>query len=225
MLSQADHDRIHAAIDAAQARTSGEISCVVARESSKYQEVPLAWAAAVALVAPPLALAFGLRPFVIVDLLQNGWTLTQAGALHGAVMTSLVAYAAVQAVLFALVAGLASIAPIRRMLTPGFIAREHVHARAMEQFAHRLHRSTASTGVLIYASLAERRVEIVADEAIHQKVDEGAWDRAVAAAIARIKAGDVAGGLIAAVEACGGELATHFPGETKPSGVDPVSEA
>jgi putative membrane protein len=216
MLSAADHDRIHDAIAAVEARTSGEVTCVVAQESSRYREVPLAWAAAVALVAPPLALALGVRPFAVIALAENGWTAADVGSTQVAVMTALVGYALVQAVLFALVGALVSIGPVRRALTPGFVSRGHVHARAMEQFAHRLHRSKAATGVLIYASLAERRVEVIADVAIHKKVGEVVWRQAVAAAVGPIRHGDVAGGLVAAVQVCGEALARHFPDDGAP---------
>jgi putative membrane protein len=225
VLTATDHQRIDAAIAEAEARTSGEIYCVVAAESSHYREVALAWAAAVALLAPPLALALGLRPFALVALLQNGWTVAEDAATRAAVMTTLVGYAVAQAILFALVAGLAAWPPIRRAITPRFVKRDHVHARAMEQFVHRRHHSSAAAEVLIYVSLAEHQVEIVTDEAIHAKVDQNAWDRAVAGAVAEVRRGDVVDGLIAAIAACGGELARHFPrlGEATPVG-DSVTE-
>jgi putative membrane protein len=90
----------------------------------------------------------------------------------------------------------------------------------VEQFAHRLHQTSGRTGVLIFASLAERRVEVVGDEDIHAKGGDVVWDSAVAAALAHIKTGDVAGGLIAAVNICGKALAEHFPpdGSAPPAG-------
>jgi len=60
---------------------------------------------------------------------------------------------------------------------PGAVKHTHVHARAVEQFAHRLHNTDGATGVLIFASLAERRVEIIADEDIHAKVGDPVWDQ------------------------------------------------
>ena len=62
MLTQSDHKRIAAAITEAESKTSGEIFCVLAHEVSRYREVPLAWAAVAALVAPPLAGAGGAAP-------------------------------------------------------------------------------------------------------------------------------------------------------------------
>lgn len=215
MLSQADHQRVQAAIAAAEETTSGELFCVVASESSKYRETPLAAAAVVALLGPPLALLLGVRPGAFVEamllVVQNGWAVGQAGAVDSVVTSALVGYAALQAVLFALVGGLASIPAVRRALTPARLKRDHVHARAAEQFAHRLHATSASTGVLIYASISERMVEIIADEDIHRKVEAGLWDRAVKAAVGPIGAGDPGGGLVAAIELCGQALAEHFP--------------
>jgi len=52
MISESDKTRIADAIRAAEARTAGEIFCVIARHSSDYWLVPIAWAAAVALLTP-----------------------------------------------------------------------------------------------------------------------------------------------------------------------------
>jgi putative membrane protein len=217
MLSKADHDRIHAAIAAAEQRTSGEIFCVVAHEAGHYREVGFAWAAAVALLGPPLSLVLGLKPSVfmaaVLTLLDNGWVAAHVGGLNAAVAAALVGYAAVQAALFLAALALMSLAPVRRFLTPGPIKHTQVHARAMEQFAHRLHATRAATGILIFAAMAERRVEIIADEAIHAKVGSATWDGAVRAALERIRRGDIAAGLIAAIEICGAVLAEHCPSD------------
>ena len=226
MLSAPDHDRLHAAIAQAEAATSGEIFCVVARESAAYREVPLAWAAVVALLGPLLALTLGLRPAMLLAPLQGGWTVAHAGALEAATMAAVVGYAGLQVILFAVTLALVSIPPVRRRLTPGFVKKAHVHSRALEQFAHRRHAGRAPTGVLIYASSAERCIQIVADEDIHEKVGEAYWDGAIKAATARIRAGDAVGGLIAAVEICGKALADNFPsdGSARDGPTDDVSE-
>ena len=224
MLSKADHDRVHAAIAEAEQRTSGEIFCVVTREAGHYREVGFAWAAAVALLAPPLSLALGVRPSfymaAVISLLDNGWVAAHVGGLNAAVAAALVGYAGVQAALFLAVLVLFMWPPLRRLLTPGPLKLAQVHARAMEQFAHRLHATKAETGILIFAALTERRVEIVADEAIHARVPPRTWERAVQAAVGPIRAGDTAAGLIAAIGVCGDLLAEHCPsnGPHEPSG-------
>jgi len=206
MLTPADHQRVHEAIAAAEAATTGEIFCVVAQESGAYREVPFAWAAALALTAPLLTLLIGWRPWE--GLGGGGWS---AGPEVPGPAVLLLAYAVTQALIFALALLAISAPPLRRLLTPPSVKRDRVHARALEQFAHRLHATEAETGVLIYASLAERRVEVIADEVIHAKVGDAAWNAAVAAALAQIKRGDTGAGLIAAIQACGAVLAEHCP--------------
>jgi putative membrane protein len=151
---------------------------------------------------------------------QGGWVAAHAGALNSAIMAALAGYAVVQLALFVATLLVASIPQVRRVLTPGSVKRAHVHARAVEQFAHRLHQTDGRTGVLIFASLAERRVEVIGDEDIHAKVGDVAWNGAVSAALARIRTGDVAGGLTEAVRLCGQALADHFPpdGHGPPAG-------
>src|SRR5262245_18989608 len=65
------------------------------------------------------------------------------------------------------------------------------------------------TGVLIFASIAERYAEIVADSGINAKVQPEAWSKAIAAMISAIKDGRTGDGFVAAVELCGAELARH----------------
>jgi putative membrane protein len=64
---------------------------------------------------------------------------------------------------------------------------------------------------LIFASLAERYAEIVADSGINTKVQPEVWSKAIAAMISAIKDERPGDGFIAAVELCGEQLARHFP--------------
>jgi putative membrane protein len=50
MIPQGEKARVADAIRAAEAKTSGEIFCVIAQHSSDYRLVPVAWAAALALL-------------------------------------------------------------------------------------------------------------------------------------------------------------------------------
>jgi putative membrane protein len=65
--------------------------------------------------------------------------------------------------------------------------------------------------VLIYLSLGERRAEVIADAAIHDRVSEDVWGEAMAALLGHVRAGRIADGLIAAVERVGVVLAEHTP--------------
>ncbi|MBC6981089.1 TPM domain-containing protein [Caulobacter sp. 17J80-11] len=210
-ISNADHARVDAAIAEAEANTSGEIICVIAREVSDYREVPLAWAAVAALLAPLALVPFGFDLGWLRGL-DGGWTAAHLSATDAAVGAALTAYALVQAAVFVLVLLIASLPPVRRFLTPRSLKRQRVHKAAMEQFlAKGMHLTAGRTGVLIFASMADHHVEIVADEGIHAKVGAEHWGDAVAALVRQVKAGRPADGFVEAIGMCGKVLAEHFP--------------
>ena len=214
MLSPPDHQRVAAAVTAAEAGTTGEIVCILSQEVSHYREVPLACAAAVALVAPPLALLAGLPPEALFS-----WTLTPgardwtSGAGSGLSLAQVLeAFGLMQVLLFAGVAALTSIPPVRRFLTPAPLKRHRVHRAALQQFlATGLHASPSRTGVVIFAAQHDRRVELLADDAIHAAVGDPVWTAAIAAVQDGMKQGRPADGFVRAVQLCGEALATHFP--------------
>ena len=83
---------------------------------------------------------------------------------------------------------------------------------AREQFFERgLHLTRARMGVLIFVSVAEHYVEIIADEGIDALVPPGTWDKAVADFIERVRAGRIAEGFLDMIEVIGARLAEHFP--------------
>ena len=211
MLSEADHARIASAVSAAEAGTTGEIVCILAREVSTYREVPLAWAAAAALLLPPVALLGGLKPEALTPWARD-WSIGAGAALSPARL--LEAYGLLQVALFAIVAGLVSIPLVRRLLTPASLKRRRVHRAALQQFlATGLHVSEGRTGVVIFAAQEDRRVELLADDAIHAAVGDTVWNASVAAVQDGMKRGRPADGFVRAVELCGEALASHFPSQ------------
>jgi putative membrane protein len=185
-LTPEDEKRISDAIRAAEQETSGEIFCVVAAASSNYSFVAIARAALVALVVPiPL--------FFFTSLWADEIYLTQILVFVGC------------AIVF-------SLPGIRHRLVPRWVKRDRASFEAKRQFAaHGLHLTEARTGVLIFASLAERHVEIVADAGINEKVSQEIWDRAIDAMISEIRADKPVEGFVEAIKICGDVLASHFP--------------
>jgi len=70
MISQADNQRITAAIRAAEVKTSGEIYCVIAHACGGYHLVPIAWAALLAFAVPWPLIHFTRWPAGIIYLVQ-----------------------------------------------------------------------------------------------------------------------------------------------------------
>ncbi len=205
------HDRIAAAIAAVEANTSGEIFCVLARRVSSYRDVSFAWAAAAALILPLGLLPLGFEPDWVPGL-TDSWEAAHLAARDATIGHAVTAYALIQAAIFLGVFLLTSLPVIRRWVTPRSIRRARVHKAAMQQFlAHGLHVTEARTGVLLFASLSDHQVEVIADEGIHSKVDQAVWADAVEALARGLKRGEPAAGFEAAVGLCGAVLAEHFP--------------
>jgi putative membrane protein len=186
MISDSDKTRIADAIRTAEAHTAGEIFCVIARHSSDYRLVPIAWAAAVALLTPLPLVYLTSWPAAVIYLWQLAVFLVVALAL--------------------------SHPKLRFHVVPRRAKHDRAHSEAMRQFfAQGLDKTEHRTGVLIFASVAERYAEIVADAGINEKVTPQVWDRAINELTTAITAGRPADGFVEAVEQCGAVLAAHFP--------------
>ncbi|MGA0606479.1 TPM domain-containing protein [Phenylobacterium sp. VNQ135] len=211
LLSPSDLSAIQDAVREAETRTTGEIYCVVAEESSGYRETPLAWAAGVALLGPALLLLAGVH--VEAPDLLGGWTAAQVSSVaEAAARRALIGAVLLQGVLFALTLAITSIPAVRRALTPRGLKRDRVRRRAQEQFvAKNLHATRERTGVLIYVSFAEHMAELIADEGIASHVDPQVWERAMAALTEGLKRREPAAGFASAIGLCADVLAERFP--------------
>jgi putative membrane protein len=221
MLSRADHEKIAAAITEAESKTSGEIFCVLTHEVSRYREVPLGWAAIAALVAPPVLVLSGLHRLAMADIFSS-WTDDSVRSVESLILRTLSTYTLLQAGFFVCVALIVALPRIRRLLTPRFLKRHRVRQVARHHFAASGARlSHAEPHILIYASLNDRQVELVAHRSIHDAVGEGPWNAAVAAVTEGMKANKPADGFLRAIKICGAALAMHFPPNGSPKNILP----
>lgn len=65
--------------------------------------------------------------------------------------------------------------------------------------------------MLIFVSEAERYVEILVDDGISKRLDDGSWDVIVKAFTQQVKQGQTLAGFIDCIEACGELLKVHVP--------------
>jgi putative membrane protein len=153
MLTKSDHERIAAAIEAAESKTSGEIFCVLAHEVSRYREVPLGWAAILSLVAPPLLVLSGLHRLAMADIFSS-WTDNSVRNVENLILRALSTYTMLQAGIFVCVVLIVALPRVRRLVTPRFLKRHRVRQMARHHFAASGARlSHAEPHILIYASL------------------------------------------------------------------------
>ncbi len=184
-VSDQDCWRIAQAIRAAEQRTSGELVAMIAHGQSRAHGA-LLWAALGALLVPAPILS--LRPEIAAGLLYL-----------------------IQGVVFLGLALLLEFTAWQRLLPAG-LRRWRASRLARRQFFERgLHLTPGRIGVLLFVSVPDQQVEIIADAGIDQVVPPGTWDAAIAAFVAEVRAGRVVEGFLATIERIGAELAGHFP--------------
>ncbi len=90
--------------------------------------------------------------------------------------------------------------------------RDEVEEAAITAFyLNGLHRTRDLTGIIIYVSVFERSVQVLADKGINDKVDPKIWDEVVAMVTEGIKSGKPGEALCQGVRRCGEIITEHFP--------------
>ncbi|MBV8798508.1 MAG: hypothetical protein JO208_01675 [Alphaproteobacteria bacterium] len=181
-----DRARVQAAQAAAQARTQARFATMIVPVSDRYEMYALAFAGAAAMAVGG-ALAFfwqeiGLRLGFLVEAAAFGVT----------------------AVAF-------DWRPLKLTLVPKLMQQARARAMAHREFAAGiLAAKDHGEGLLFFASLGERYVEIVASREVHARIGEAAWSRIVSEFSTRAKT-DLPGAFVEAIQSCADLLATHFP--------------
>ncbi len=117
-----------------------------------------------------------------------------------------------QAPLFLIGYLLCFIPKIKYYLIPKHEKDYKVNQRSlMAFFDNNLHATQDRTGILIFVSLMEKQVVILADTGINQKVEKGTWQKIMDDLIAKIKKKNLVHGLQTAVHSVGEILSIHFP--------------
>ena len=203
-LSDADHDKVSAAIAAAEAGSAGEIVAIATDLSDPYHDVGLHYAVLVAFSA--------LALFAFAPTYLDWWF----AKLHGWADPSQrdLLLLLLLAVLLVFLGTLLAMKwmPLRLALTPGATKTRRVRRRAISLFKVGAERRTSGrTGIMIYLSMGERRAEIIGDEAITAVTNPETWGEAMTKLLVGIKAGHPADGIVAAIGEIGTVLAQHFP--------------
>lgn len=188
-IEQIDKDRIESAVQQAEQRTAGEIVPVVVPRSDTYEVAT--WRGA------GLALLLGLVGVFLVLQFYEGWGLAWLFAPSGVVITALCS---------ALVGGLLAkyVPAVRRGLAGSALLDETVHRRALESFVEKEVFDTRDrTGILIFVSLEEHRIEVLGDTGIHAHVRPEDWGDVVARLQRGIGDGNLTDGFVDAIEMCG----------------------
>ena len=194
LLSTADRAVITAAVEAAEQQTAGEIVPMVVSASYHY---PMADVIGGVTLALPAALL--LTPLVGGWFWIGNWNLWLFLGLF--------------TLLF--LAGQLLVrrwAALKRLFISEREIDEEVEEAAVSSFFKKgVHRTREATGVLIFVSLFEHRVWLLADRGINGKVAQDQWDAIVADIVEGIRRHRAGQAIAEAVNRIGRLLAEHFP--------------
>jgi putative membrane protein len=187
-LSPEECAKIEQAVLEVEKRTAGEVVPVIAERSDAYPGVRWFAACAALMIGSALTtlLHLDLEPAWLVALLP---VFAGLGYAFGTTPWGM-----------------------RLLVSPERLT-EQVRKRAVEVFFELDLASTRGrTGVLLYFSLAEHRVQVIADRGIHEKVGAAPWERTVAESISTLKSGrGLSAAVVRGVEVCGEVLIQHVP--------------
>ncbi len=194
LLTEDESRRIARAVVEAEQKSGGEITTAVIAESDDYGFRELVFAIIVGVVAWTGAVAAQTPLTALLERLFWGWEPWMLSGLQGAVgmVAGLLAYY------------IAQIPAVDRLIVPRAVLQEAVARRARRHFVESGTYDTADqTGILIFVSILERRVELIADRGINRQVTPDTWNRIVQRLTGGIRAGHIADALVEAVTACG----------------------
>ena len=186
-LSAEDRSRIHTALTDAQARSHARFTLMILPVSDRYAMYPVAWA--------------GMFALAVGALLALFWQ--HVGLRMGFLF---------EAAAFGFAALLLDIRPLHIALVPKRLKQARARAMAHREFAASvLAAQNPSGGIVLFASLGERYVEVIADRIVHARVGEAAWAEIVGEFSSRAQSGLLADAFINAIQACASHLEEHFP--------------
>ncbi len=195
-LTAEERERIRLAVHAAEQHTNAEIVPMIVSRSGLYRDAQHRAGIILALTALVILLSMEML------WLPWGWHASNAAWL---VLATILAYGAG--------AWLGSLVPIIRLFTSTDRMHCKVKLRAERAFAqHAVSQTRERTGVLIMVSLLEHQIYVLPDQPLFQRVPIERWLLVVEAAVGRLKADDIVGGLCQSIQTCGVLLAEVCPG-------------
>lgn len=193
-LTKAEQEQVTAIVHEVERSTSGEIVPMIVSRSHDY---PLAAAICSLSLCIPLGLLLThlLGPRLWVGP-QNMWLFLALCSVGFAIFYALVS----------------QLDWVKHFFLNHKQVEQEVREGALAAFyEEKLYKTADENGILLYISVLEQKVWILADAGINTKIDRREWDAVVADLTAGIKAGKRCQAICQAVKCTGEILRTHFP--------------
>jgi len=189
LITEEDRKHIREAVSRAEQKTSGEIVPYIVKKSAQYEVV--FWR------GMAMGGVLGLCFLFVVTQFYRGWGMSLLYTDYGQAITIL-GCSLCAAILATFVP------PVKRMLAGSHRLTASVHQRALEAFVEKeVFNTRDRTGILLFVSLFEHRIEVIGDSGINQKVGPDDWSEVVLCIRKGVKSGKIAQGLAAGIKLSG----------------------
>jgi len=202
LLSSEGSKRISRLVEEAEAESGGEIAVAIISESDNYAFRELLFAMVLGILAYALFAVF-INPFSrVVDKLF--WD-ASFSTLSFLILTTSFIIGAIFYFLF-------QIPALDRLVIGRKRMAEAVRRRALRQFVEAgIFNTVDRTGILLFVSSLERRVELIADKGINSLVATETWNEVVTELVSGIKRKQTEMALSEAIKKIGEIISTHVP--------------
>ncbi|MCK4980726.1 MAG: TPM domain-containing protein [Candidatus Delongbacteria bacterium] len=201
-LSKDEMKIIGAAVKKAESKTSGEIATAIIKESYDYAIFELMF-----------AVVIGFVYFVVMMFFAgNVEQFLQGKYWDYSVNYLILFYGFSTFIVIALFYFIGNLSCIDRLIVPKKIRNKKVTERATRYFMESgVYNTKDRTGILIFISIMEHRVELITDSGISERIPKEKWQNIVDNIIKGIKQKTIAVHLTESINECGDLLAQHFP--------------
>lgn len=194
--------QIKDAVKEAEKKTSGEIATAFIIESDNYAVYELVFAAACGFVYFVIMMLFA--DAVEETIKQMFWDYSSQHLL--------IFYGLSTFIVIGLFYWLANLPFLDRLVVPKKVMAQKVNERAVRHFMESgVYDTKERTGILIFISWLEHRVELLADSGINEKIPQETWNAIVSRIIDGIRSDQLVEHLIETIRQCGALLAEHYP--------------
>lgn len=201
-FSRKEIESIAAAVEVAESETSGEIATAFIKESDDYAKAELFFSIVISFVYFITSLFFAEQ--IEHFLMQKMWTYNNMYLIYfygfSTFLVMVISYF------------ICNIPFVDRLIVSKKTMAKKVHQRALQYFTESNVSATRDrTGILIFISFMEQRVELLADVGISEKIPHEKWQEIVNLIISGIKEKKLVYRLNDAIMECGRLLKIHFP--------------
>ncbi|NQV16961.1 MAG: TPM domain-containing protein [Armatimonadetes bacterium] len=212
-FSKENLEQINKTVQQAESKTSGEIATAFIKESYDYAIYELIFAVICGFLYFVIMMFFVYEVETFIK--QMFWDYSNNYLL--------LFYGFSTFLIISIFYFIANISMIDRIIVPKKVMKQKVKERAVRHFMESgVYNTRDRTGILIFISFLERRIELIADKGINEKIPQEKWNSIVENIIQGIKSDEVIEKLKESILECGKILEKHFP--IKPDDTNELSD-